>query len=163
MGDPLPDARATLEDLGLEADEVDVDDDRTVMFAGNWEVGSQSPEPGTTIETGGTVTLNGFRPQDRDDGAMPGEEVVERADCIEVEYDPPESNTAYCTLEGPVPRLVVVRTFASERMQELWADEVEDDGTFMVEFSACELWAIAVQDGEYETELDFLEQADTEC
>jgi hypothetical protein len=56
-----------------------------------------------------------------------------------------------------------VRTFASESTQEFWADEVEEGGTFMVEFSRCELWAIAVQDGDFETELDFLEQADTEC
>jgi hypothetical protein len=91
-GEALPDARSTLADLGLETDEVDVDEDRTVFSARNWEVESQSPEPGTTLETGDPVTLDVFRPQDRedaDDGAMPVEEVIERANCIEVEYHEP--------------------------------------------------------------------------
>lgn len=88
VGMELSDARDELDDLGLEVDEVDADEDRTVMNPANWVVEAQDPEPGAELEPGDTVTLTVFRPEDREEAAE--EDEPEDADEPEGADEPEE-------------------------------------------------------------------------
>ena len=56
-GAGLPEARAALQTLGLQADEKDARGNRWIMSANNWTVHDQTPAPGGLISTAGRVTL----------------------------------------------------------------------------------------------------------
>lgn len=86
----LEEARDTLEDLDLEAEEEDADDDRIVVDPTNWVVEAQDPEPGEALEAGDTVTLTVFKPEDREDAAEDDEPDDETAE--EEEADEPEES-----------------------------------------------------------------------
>lgn len=83
VGMNLADARDTLSDLDLEAEEYDAEEDRNIFRASNWEVVEQDPSGGSEIEPESTVRL-GVRHQD--DGQ-------EEDDPEETEAPPEEEET----------------------------------------------------------------------